>query len=94
MAFYRGKQDHDQNTELQAIIEREANGASSTSKLDVIGQLQILKSPAFLGPFISVGVTYILLNISGIIICAGAYTASFLEVWRHLHVERSFFACS
>ena len=80
MAFYRGKDNHDQKTELQAIIKREASEASSISQLDVHGRLQILKSSAFLRPFISVGVTYILLNMSGMIICAGPYTATFLEV--------------
>ena len=80
MAFYRGKEDYDQKAELQAIIERVAIEASSTSKLDFFGRLQILKSPAFLRPFISVGVTFILLNLSGMVICAGPYTATFLEV--------------
>ena len=76
MAFYRGKENHDQKTELQAIIEREA---SSTSKLDFIGRFQILKSPAFLRPFISVTVTFILLNMSCMVIIIGPYSATFLE---------------
>ena len=80
MVFYRGKENHDQKTELQAIIKKEANEASSISKLDVHGRIHILKSSAFLRPFICVGVTYFLLNMSGMIICAGPYTATFLEV--------------
>ena len=81
MAFYRGKEFHSQENELQSIIEREGNEASSPPNKNFFGRLQILKSPAFLRPFKCVGVIYILLNLSGIFIIA-SYSATFLEARR------------
>ena len=83
MAFYRGKESHSQEIELQSIVEKESSEASSTSNQHFCGRLQILKSPAFLRPFKCVGVIYILLQMSGIFIIA-SYSASFLEAWWHL----------
>ena len=78
MAFYRGKEFHSQEIELQSIVEREANRASSNPNPHFCGRLQILKSPAFLRPFKCVGLIYMLTSLSGIPIIRG-YSASFLE---------------
>ena len=81
MTFYRGKEFHSREIELQSIVEREAKEASSNPKSNFFGRLlMILKSPAFLRPFKCVGVIYILLNMSGMFIIA-SYSASFLEAW-------------
>ena len=78
MAFYRGKEFHSQEIELQSIVEREANRVSSNPNTHFWGRLQILKTTEFLRPFKCVGVIYILLNISGVPIIL-SYTAIFLE---------------
>ena len=78
MAFYRSKEFHSQEIELQSIVEREANRASSDPNPHFWGRLQILKSPVFLRPFKCVGMIYILLNMSGTVLII-SYTASFLE---------------
>ena len=77
MAFYRGKEFHSQEIELQSIVESEANRDSNRNP-HFWGRLQILKSPAFLRPFKCVGVIYALQGMSGIKIILG-YSASFLE---------------
>ena len=80
MAFYRGKEFHSQEIELQSIVESEANRASSNPNPHFCGRFEILKSPAFLRPFKCVGLIYILMNLSGISII-DTYSASFLEAW-------------
>ena len=80
MAFYRGKDFHSQEIELQSMVENEANRISSNPNPNFCGRLQVLKSPAFLRPFKCVGPIYMLLNMSGIFIIV-SYTASFLEAW-------------
>ena len=78
MAFYRGKEVHSQEIELQSIVKSEANRASSNPNPHFCGKLQKLKSPAFLRPFKCVGVIVALSSMSGIMIIS-SYTASFLE---------------
>ena len=78
MAFYRGKEFHSQEIELQSIVEKEANRASSNQNQNFCGRLQILKTTEFLRPFKCVGLIYILMNMSGITIIL-SYTATFLE---------------
>ena len=78
MAFYRGKEFHSQEIELQSIVEREANRVSSNPNPHFCGRLQILKTPAFLRPFKCAGVILTLLCMSGIFIIE-SYSASFLE---------------
>ena len=80
IAFYRGKECCFKEDELQAIIEKEANEPSSKS-----GQLTMLKSQAFLRPFICAGVLFILNNMTGIYIII-TFSASFLEVWNHFNM--------
>ena len=80
MEFYRGKEFQPQETELQAILEKETNEASLTAKPHSYGLLTMLKSPDFLRPFKCVGVMYILLSLSGIGII-NSFSASFFEGW-------------
>ena len=83
MAFYRGKEFHSQEIELQSIVEREANRVSSNPNTHFWGRLQILKTTEFLRPFKCVGVIYILMHMSGISIIL-SYTAIFLEARQSL----------
>ena len=83
MAFYRGKEFHSQEIELQSIVEREANRVSSNPNTHFWGRLQILKTTEFLRPFKCVGVIYILMHMSGISIIL-SYTAIFLEARQYL----------
>ena len=80
MEFYRGKEFQPQETELQAIIDKEANEASSNTKSKSYNLLTILKSQDFLRPFKCVGVLYILLDLSGFYIIQ-SFTASYFEGW-------------
>ena len=79
IAFYRGKECCFKEDELQAIMEKEANEPSSKSNLHFWGRLTILKSQAFLRPFICAGVLFILNNMTGIFIIV-TFSASFLKV--------------
>ena len=79
MAFYRGEECCFKEDELQAIMEKEANEPSSTSNLHFWGRLTILKSQAFLRPFMCAGVIFILNNLTGIFIIV-TFSASFLKV--------------
>ena len=85
IAFYRGKECRFKEDELQAIIEKEANEPSSKSNLHFWGRLTILKSQAFLRPFICAGVLFILNNMTGIFIIV-TFSASFLKVWNHFNM--------
>ena len=85
MAFYSGKESHSQEIELQSIVEREANRASSNPNPHFCGRLQTLKSPAFLRPFKCIGLIYILNSMSAIPIIR-SYSASFLEAWQHSYM--------
>ena len=80
MKFYRGKEFQPQETELQAIIDKEANEASSNTKTHSYNTLTILKSHDFLRPFKCIGVIYVLLALSGSYIIR-TFTASFFEGW-------------
>ena len=73
MAFYRGNKLQPEDTELQEIIDKEANSHS-------FGLLEVIKSSKFLRPFKCVGVIYILSGLSGYAVI-NVYTASFFEVW-------------
>ena len=79
IAFYRGKECCHKEKELQAIMENEANEVSSTTNINLCGQLTIFKSQAFLRPFICAGVLFILNNMTGIFIIV-TFSASFLKV--------------
>ena len=77
MEFHRGKEFIPQETELQDIIEKEANEASSTTA-PRIGILAIITSPDFLRPFKCVAVLSILLHLSGVFMII-YYSTSFFE---------------
>ena len=80
MAFYRGKELQPEDTELQEIIDKEANMTSLTTSSHSFGLLTVLTSPDFLRPFKCVGVIKILMGLSGFTIIP-TYTASFFEEW-------------
>ena len=78
MKFYRGKEFQPQETELQAIIDKEANAASSNTKANSYNLRTILMSQDFLRPFKCIGVIYVLMGLSGPYIIK-TFTASFFE---------------
>ena len=76
MIFYRGK-----NRKNSIMIPSEQG--NSKKNISFWGNLQVLKSPAFLKPFKCIGILQMLYNMSGFLIIS-TYTNTFLEVNKHL----------